>query len=106
MAVLVLNAGSSSLKFALYEPARSTSYSPIHFEVIFAGAVKGIGHHVTMDLRGHAIASERSAAIQTQEDAVRWAETLRRRWEETGWTTADAPVESVGRLDLLTPQPQ
>jgi acetate kinase len=86
MAVLVLNAGSSSLKFALYEPARSTSYSPIHFEVIFAGAVKGIGHHVTMDLRGHAIASERSAAIQTHEDAVRWVVEQ----------VKDRPIESVG----------
>jgi hypothetical protein len=41
-----------------------------------------------------------------QEDAVRWAEALRRRWEATGWTPAEAPAESVRGLDLLTAQPR
>ncbi len=86
MAVLVLNTGSSSLKFALYEPVRSTSFSPPQLEMILGGAVKGIGHHVMIDLRGQALASEGSAAIHTHEDAVRWVvEHLK-----------DRPIESVG----------
>lgn len=88
MAVLAINTGSSSVKFALYEPVRSTSYPhpPIHLEIVFAGIVKGIGHHVTMDVRGHAIASAGSSTIHTHEDAVRWVvERVKER-----------PIEAVG----------
>ena len=87
MAILVLNAGSSSLKFALYEPVRNRSSRPVHLEVVFAGAVKGIGHEVTTHLRGRdAIASERSSTIHTHEEAVRWV-------IERG---KDRSIESVG----------
>jgi acetate kinase len=86
MAILVLNTGSSSLKFALYEPLRNSTYPSIHLKVVFTGVVKGIGHLVKVDIRGQAMASERSDTIRTHEDAVRWVvERIK-----------DRPIDSVG----------
>jgi len=49
-AVVAINAGSSSIKFALYDGQPGTS----DVQVIATGLIEGIGHRLRLDIRNRA----------------------------------------------------
>ena len=75
MRVLVLNSGSSSLKFRLFDipqsPDRQITKSPtIPLSTVISGAITGIGHRAVLQVAGKTQRGERD--IRHHDDAARW----------------------------------
>jgi acetate kinase len=80
MRILVLNSGSSSLKFRLFDVQPSPSQSPDHqiaklpnkspLRTLIAGSITGIGHRAALEIVGKAGTAARD--ILRHEDAVQW----------------------------------
>ena len=77
--LLVLNSGSSSLKFRLFDIPQSISSQSSHFQrstqdaalrTLIAGSVTGIGHRAAMHIVGETAVPGRD--IRAHEEAVQW----------------------------------